>query len=149
MPCVLRVLGWVSGNWNPFKGTRRLPRVDLSGLGRDNFIGIWAPVFEMNLSCLSPVDIGNPILLKSSCVSLVIEHSFPFEELIHHHHDEDEADLKEVKLMKWPLRHFTIFHHLSFGFNWNLKFHQCYFRHFALNSKLGNSIWGITFEPYL
>ena len=56
----------------------------------------------MNLSCLSPVDIGNSILLKSSCVSLIIEHLFAFEELIHHHHDEDEdeADLKEVKLMK-------------------------------------------------
>ena len=77
-----------------------MPRVDLSGSGRDNFIGIRALVFKLNLSCLSPVDIGNPILLKFSCVSLIIEHSFPFEELIHHHHDEDEADLEEVKLMK-------------------------------------------------
>ena len=77
-----------------------MPRVDFFGSGRDNFIGIRASVFKTNLSCLSPVDIGNPILLKSSCVSLVIEHSFPFEELIHHHDDEDEAELEEVKLMK-------------------------------------------------
>ena len=100
MPCALRVLGWISGNWDPLKGTRRLPRVDLSGSGHDNFIGIKALVFKMNLSCLSPVDIGNSILLKSSCVSLIIEHSFPFQELIHHHYDEDETDLEEVKLMK-------------------------------------------------
>ena len=77
-----------------------MPCVDSFGSRRDNFIGIRAPVFKMNLSCLSPVDIGNPILLKSSCVSLIIEHLFPFEELIHHHHDENEADLEEVKLMK-------------------------------------------------
>ena len=100
MPC--ESLDGFSRNWDPLKGTRRLSRVDPFESGRDNFIGIRAPIFKMNLSCLSPVDISNPILLKSSCVSLVIEHSFPFEELIHHHHhhDEDEADLKEVKLMK-------------------------------------------------
>ena len=98
MPC--ESLDGLSGNWDPFKGPRRLPRVDLSGSGHDNFIGIRALVIKMNLSCLSPADIGNSILLKSSCVSLIIEHLFPFEELIHHHHDEDEADLKEVKLMK-------------------------------------------------
>ena len=54
----------------------------------------------MNLSSLSPVDIGNPILLKSSYVSLIIEYSLLFEELIHHHHNGDEADLEEVKLIK-------------------------------------------------
>ena len=51
----------------------------------------------MDLSRLSPLDIDSPILLKSSYVSLIIEYSFPFEELIHHHHDEDKADLGGVK----------------------------------------------------
>ena len=41
----LRVLGWNLGNWDPFKGTRRLSRVDLFESGRDNFIGIRAPIF--------------------------------------------------------------------------------------------------------
>ena len=100
------------------------------GSGRDNFIGIRASVFKMNLNCLSPMDIGNPSLLKSSCVSLIIEHLFPFLEWIYHHHDEDEVDLEEVKLKKRLFRHLTIFHHyLSFEFNWNLRFRRCYFRY--------------------
>ena len=43
MPC--ESLDGLSKNWDPFKGTRRLPRVDLSGSGRDNFIGIRVPGF--------------------------------------------------------------------------------------------------------
>ena len=35
MPYALRVLGWVLRNWDPLKGMRRLPRVDLPGSGRD------------------------------------------------------------------------------------------------------------------
>ena len=31
----LQVLEWSLGNWIPFKGARRLPRVDLFGSGRD------------------------------------------------------------------------------------------------------------------
>ena len=34
------------GNWDPFEGTQRLPRVDFFGSGRDNFIGIRALVFN-------------------------------------------------------------------------------------------------------
>ena len=41
----LRAFVWVSENWDPFKGTRRLPRDDLFGSGRDNFIGIRAVSF--------------------------------------------------------------------------------------------------------
>ena len=80
MPYALRALGWVLGNWDPPKSPRRLSRVDLFGSGRDNFIGIRAPILfkEMNLNCLSPLDIGSPILLKSSYVSLVIEYLFFF-----------------------------------------------------------------------
>ena len=57
MPC--ESLVGFSGNWNPFKGMRRLPRVDPFGSGRDNFIGIRAVGFP-KLLChfLSPVDIG-------------------------------------------------------------------------------------------
>ena len=33
MPC--ESLDGLSGNWDPLKGTRRLPHVELSGLGRD------------------------------------------------------------------------------------------------------------------
>ena len=33
LPNVLRAFGWVSGNWDPLKGTRWLPRVGLSGRG--------------------------------------------------------------------------------------------------------------------
>ena len=40
-----------------------------------------------------------------------IEYSFPYVEWIYHHHDEDEVDLEEVKLMKRLLRHLTILHH--------------------------------------
>ena len=60
---------------------------------------------------LSLVDIGNPILLKLSYVSLIIEYSFLFVKWIHHHHDEDEADIEDVKLLKRLLRHLTILHH--------------------------------------
>ena len=38
----LRVLGWVLGNWDPLKGTLRLPCVYLFRSRRDNFIGIKA-----------------------------------------------------------------------------------------------------------
>ena len=31
----MQVLGWSLGNWDPLKGARRLPRVDLSGSGCD------------------------------------------------------------------------------------------------------------------
>ena len=41
----LRAFDWVSRNWDLFKGTRRLPRVDLFGSERDNFIGIRAVDF--------------------------------------------------------------------------------------------------------
>ena len=34
MPC--ESLDGLSGNWDPLKGTRRLPRVDPSGSGHDN-----------------------------------------------------------------------------------------------------------------
>ena len=128
MPC--ESLDSLSKNWDPLKGTRRLPCVDPFGPRSDNFIGIKASVFKTNLSCFSPVDIGNPSLLKSSCVSLIIKHLFPSLEWIHHHHDDDEADLEEVKLKKRLFRHLTIFHHyLSFEFNWNLRFRRCYFRY--------------------
>ena len=33
LPNALRAFGWVSGNWDPLKGLRRLPRVDPSGQG--------------------------------------------------------------------------------------------------------------------
>ena len=33
----MRAFDWVSGNWNPLKGTRRLPRVGLFGSGHDNW----------------------------------------------------------------------------------------------------------------
>ena len=59
MPC--ESLDGLSGNWDPFKGTRRLPRADLSGLGHDNFIGIRAVRFSktfVSFSFQSPVDIG-------------------------------------------------------------------------------------------
>ena len=36
MPC--ESLDGLSGNWDPFKGTRQLPRVDLSGSGRDRYL---------------------------------------------------------------------------------------------------------------
>ena len=46
-------LDGLSGNWDPFKGSRRLPCVNLSGSGRDNFIGIRALVFQMILESFS------------------------------------------------------------------------------------------------
>ena len=51
MPC--ESLDGLSGNWDPFKGTLRLPYVDLIGLGRDNFSGIRALVFQMILESFS------------------------------------------------------------------------------------------------
>ena len=58
MPCAS--LNGLSGNWDPLKGARRLPRVNPSGSGRDNFIGIRARFSKtlMSFSLLSPVDIG-------------------------------------------------------------------------------------------
>ena len=59
MPC--ESLDGLSGNWDPLKGTRRLPRVDPSESGRDNFIGIRAVKFSKTFvlfSFQSPVDIG-------------------------------------------------------------------------------------------
>ena len=59
MPC--ESLDVLSGNWDPLKGTRRLPRVDPYGSGRDNFIGIRADRFSKTFvlfSFQSPVDIG-------------------------------------------------------------------------------------------
>ena len=54
----LRAIGWISGNWDPLKGTRRLPCVDIFGSGRDNFIGIRTVSFQnSHVIFLSPVDI--------------------------------------------------------------------------------------------
>ena len=98
MPCALQVLGWVSENWDPLKGMRRLPRVDLFESGRDNFIGIRALVFKWFLVVLSPVDISNYNLLRSDRLNLnfwILNIYFLFVVWIHHHyHDEDEVDLK-------------------------------------------------------
>ena len=58
IPDALQAFGWISRNWDPLKSMRPLPRVDLFGSGRDNFIGIRAVDF-IKLQChfLSPVDI--------------------------------------------------------------------------------------------
>ena len=58
----LRVLGWSPGNWVPLKGERRLPRVDLSGSGRDK-----------DIKCLADLWLGS-IFNKTS--------SLPFEGFI-------------------------------------------------------------------
>ena len=60
MSYALRVFGWVLGNWDLLKGTRRLPCVDLSESGHDNFIGIRAVRFFktfVSFSFQGPVDI--------------------------------------------------------------------------------------------
>ena len=44
MPC--ESLDGLSENWDPFKGPRRLPRVDLSGSGRDR---VSAFTFTLNM----------------------------------------------------------------------------------------------------
>ena len=38
-----------------------------------------------------------------------VKNLFPSLEWIHHHHDEDEADFEETKLMKRLFWHLTIF----------------------------------------
>ena len=67
---------------------------------------------------------------------LDIECFFPFVEWIHHHHDEDEVDLKEVKLMKKLLRHLTTLHlhhrHLNLKDNQVSKSHLCLNQDFSL-----------------
>ena len=99
---------------------RRLPRVDLSGSGRDNFIGIRAFGFLNYFESFSKSSgYRKSILLKlGNFYSRMLKNSFFVVEGIRHHHDENEAELEEVKLMKRLLRHLTIFYYdLSFGFN--------------------------------
>ena len=48
IPDALRAFSWIPRNWDPFKGTRRLPYVGLCGSGRDNFIGIRANDFQIS-----------------------------------------------------------------------------------------------------
>ena len=48
----MRVLEWSLGNWVPHKGMWRLPRVDLSGSGRDTYFLLSFP-FPFLLSALT------------------------------------------------------------------------------------------------
>ena len=52
MPCALWVLGWVSENWDPLKGTWRLPCVTFSGRGVTNAMLILMSFLFVHVSCL-------------------------------------------------------------------------------------------------
>ena len=88
-------------------------------------VGAWQFYWYQSINFLndfglfySPVDIGKFILLKSSYVyfySWMLQNSFLSQEWIHHHHDEDEADLEETKLTKRLLWHLTIVVDVIFG----------------------------------
>ena len=62
----LRAFEWVSRNWDPLKGTRRLSRVDLSGSGRDR-----KPNYK--------------IIYHKACPSLLCQNQLSFTSLTHKH----------------------------------------------------------------
>ena len=64
LPC--ESLDGLSRNWDPLKGTRRLPRVDLFGSGHDKFIGIRVVGFQnSHVVFQSLVDIDGIVFLSS------------------------------------------------------------------------------------